>query len=331
MGRGHLEQYMRLMSEGAPVKLVALCDIDPKKFDTTLAKGGNLGNLGKGAIDVSQFKLYQDFDDMIAKEKLDYIDIALPTFLHSYYAIRAMKAGLHVLCEKPMALNPEQCALMVDASKETGKTLMIAQCLRFWPVYEILKKYVVEGTYGAPIDAFFIRCGGGGAPQWSHQDWLRDEFRSGGGLLDQHVHDVDMINDLFGMPEAVSTLARNVHPGSGFDAVSTHYRFDDFIVAAQDNWSHFAPFMMRYRVHFERGSLVYENGIVTAYPEGGEPFVAEDSAETGYYREIKYFIEQLRIGLPMWRCTPESTLNTIRIAAAERVSALNRGEWAEIV
>ena len=151
-----------------------------------------MGDLGQSKYDFTRYHLYTDFDEMIANEELDYVDIALPTYLHSYYAIKALNAGKHVLCEKPMAINPTQCRMMIDAAKANGKKLMIAQCLRFWPAYETLKHYVDSGDFGKPVFCYFFR--GGGWPKWSYQDWLLDETRSGGCLLDQHVHDVDTIN-----------------------------------------------------------------------------------------------------------------------------------------
>lgn len=76
MGRGHFEQYQRLMEEGEPVKLAALCDTDPKKFKDDHVQGGNLGDLGKLKYDFSQYSIYSDFEDMIASERLDIVDIA---------------------------------------------------------------------------------------------------------------------------------------------------------------------------------------------------------------------------------------------------------------
>ena len=101
-----------------------------------------------------------------------------------------------------MALTPELCQSMIDASQETGKTLMIAQCLRFWPAYETLKATVDGGTLGRVTGGYFFR--GGRTPAWSYEEWLMDEARSGGCIMDQHVHDVDTIQWLFGPAEAVS-------------------------------------------------------------------------------------------------------------------------------
>ena len=331
MGHGHLDQYLRLMKEGAPDKLVALCDVDDKKFHEQFT-GGNMGDLGKAQYDFSQFHLYHDFDEMLKNEELDYVDIALPTYLHCYYTCKALNAGHHVLCEKPMAINPTQCRMMIDAAKKNNKKLMIAQCLRFRPAYETLKHYVDSGEFGKPVFCYFYR--GGGWPKWSFQDWLLDENRSGGCLLDQHVHDVDMVNWLFGMPEAVSTLGRNVNPGGGFDAVTTQYRYDGFIVNTADDWSINSPefpFKMTYRANFEKGAVVFEDGATTVYPVDGKAFKADDcGGDDGYYREVKYFIDAILNDKPIETADNESTYRTICLATAERNSALKNGEWTAV-
>ncbi|MCL1796263.1 MAG: Gfo/Idh/MocA family oxidoreductase [Clostridia bacterium] len=330
MGRGHLDQYLRLENEGFDVKLVALCDVDTQKFTSFSSQGGNMGALGQGAYDFTKYALYEKMDEMLAKEHLDYVDIALPTHLHAEYACKAMRAGASVLCEKPMALTPDECQSMIDTANETGKRLMIAQCLRFWPAYEILKEYVVNQTFGKITCAYFARHGG--TPVWSYEGWLLDETRSGGCLLDQHVHDVDMVNWLLGKPLAVSTLGVNRHPGGGFDAVSTQYRYEGMVINTQDDWTMNGadmPFQMLFRVNFERGALLFEGANVTVYPNGSKGFEVV-RADTGYYREIKYYINHLKSGETMSVATPESTKQTIEIATAERESARQGGAWVEL-
>lgn len=331
MGRGHLDQYLRLMSENAPVELVALCDVDPKRFDVLSGGTLNIADVGHNKIDFSKFRQYTSMDEMIEKEELDYVDLVVPTYLHAELAIKAMRAGLHVLCEKPMALNPAQCQAMIDVQKETGKQLMIGQCLRFWPAYELLKQYIDNGELGKVTCGYFARFGG--TPDRSFENWLQDEKRSGGCILDQHVHDVDTIHWLFGEPEAVSTLGVNVIPGCGIDAMSTNYRYPGMAINAQDDWALNGKdyrFNMLFRVNFEKGAVTYEAGKCKVYRNFEESFEPELCRDYGYYREICYFIDKVISGDAIVTATPASTRNTIRIATAERLSAARNGEWVKI-
>lgn len=309
MGRGHLACYQRLESEGAPVRLAAVCDVD----------SGN-------PTDVSRYTRYSDFREMLQKEKLDYIDIALPTYLHAEAAITAMEAGCHVLCEKPMARTLEQCDRMAASARATGRKLMTAHCLRFWPAYEYLKECVDTSRFGPVTSAYFFR--GGGTPKWSWQNWLLDGHLSGGCLLDQHVHDVDAIHWLFGLPAAVSTSAANVFQGSGYDAVSTKYLYGDGkVVCAEDDWTINGGFGfdMAYRVNFRHGSIHFSHGKVSVFPEEGDGLEPKLPADDGYYREIRYFMDCILLDRPVDRCPPESTRDTILLALTEQESADNGG------
>ncbi|MDQ6419713.1 Gfo/Idh/MocA family oxidoreductase [Paenibacillus sp. LHD-117] len=329
MGRVHLAQYSRLEKEGYPIRLTAVCDIDQRKFHNVFVEG----NLNESIenIDFSPYRLYGDIDEMLASEELDFVDIALPTDLHADVSVRALKRGLHVLCEKPMALNATGAHRMLEAAEQAGLTLMIAQCLRFWPVYEYLKACVAEERYGAPLAGTFFR--GCSPPVWSHGNWMLNEERSGGILLDLHVHDVDMINWLFGLPDSVSCMGRNVYPGSGFDIVSTHYSYPDGkVILAQSDGTLQGDFgfEMSFRVNFERGNLIFEKGVLTDHPAEGTGFKPELDENLGFYREIRYFAERIAAGEPVERSLPADTLGTIRIAEAERLSAVRGGEWVKI-
>jgi predicted dehydrogenase len=320
MGRGHLNYYKRLEGEGAPVKLAAVCDVEPSRLEGRDIVTGNI-DVGN-SVNLSDYTKYADYNEMIATENLDYVDIALPTYLHAGAAIAAMKAGCHVLCEKPMARTVGECEEMIAVSRSAGRKLMIAQCLRFWPAYEFLKDCVDSGRFGPAVSAYFFR--GGGTPRWSWQNWLLDRDRSGGCLLDQHVHDVDMIHWLFGTPDAVTANALNVVKGSGYDAVSTRYVYGNGkVVCAEDDWTINGGFGfdMLFRVNFSNGSVHFGKGKLVAYPAEGEAFEPELPSDDGYYREICYFIDCIRNDKPIDACAPESTRDTIAIAAAEQESA----------
>jgi predicted dehydrogenase len=329
MGRGHLGNYVRLEKEEGPVKLVAICDIDKSKLEGEVVKG----NIETATSDnsLSKYNLYTDIDEMLSKEKIDVLDIALPTYLHAEVAVKALNKGMHVLCEKPMALNVEQCEAMIRAAKNNNKKLMIAQCLRFWPAYEYLKETVDKETYGKVVGAYFFR--GGATPKWSYDNWLLDKNRSGGCLMDQHVHDIDMINWLFGKPEMVSTIGKNVIPGSGYDIVSTNYIYSDGkVVNAQDDWTLNGDygFEMLFRVNFERGNLVFERGTLKVSPSVGQGFIPELDTDDGYYREINYFMNAILNDTNITTATVESTMQTIAIAQKEMESADNKGQFMRI-
>ena len=324
MGRGHLDNYLRFEEEGFPVKLVAVCDIDPDKFKNIFVKG-NI-DVGTGTYDFSKYNLYTDMDEMLANEELDYVDIALPTYLHAEATIKALNKGLHVLCEKPMAMNSAECQAMIDAAKANDRKLMIGQCLRFWPAYEYLKETVQSKRLGDVVCAYFFR--GGEPPRWSYENWLLTKEKSGGCLLDQHIHDVDTINWLFGMPDKVSTIATNIIPGSGYDAVSTNYIYNDGkVINAQDDWTLEGDFGfdMTFRVNFEKGNLILAKGVLTENPDDGQGFQPDLCPDLGYYREMKYFANSILENKPIEIAAPESTRDTIRIAEAELESADKKG------
>lgn len=329
MGRGHLDNYIRLEKEGFPVKLVAICDIDEDKFKGKFVPG-NI-DVGNNKYDFSKYHLYTDIDEMLANEELDYVDIALPTYLHAETSIKALDKKLHVLCEKPMALNSKQCNDMIEASKRNDRKLMIGQCLRFWPAYECLKEYVDNKKFGEVVCAYFYR--GGGTPLWSYQNWMLQKDKSGGAMLDQHVHDVDTINWIFGIPSAVSTIGKVVFENNDYDALSTNYIYEDGkVVNAQDDWSLNGDygFRMTYRVNFEKGNIIYEGGKVKINPNDSKSFIPELSKDDGYYREIKYFAESIINNTKIEKAAPETSRKSVCIVEAEKASADERGTFKTV-
>lgn len=117
MGRGHLSNFVRFNEEGNLIKLVAVCDIDESRFgkkDGTL----NISGIDGGGFDFSRFSCYTDVDEMLEKEELDFVSIIIPTYLHHDIAIKCLDAGLHVFCEKPMALTSSRLRRNDRSGKE---------------------------------------------------------------------------------------------------------------------------------------------------------------------------------------------------------------------
>jgi Predicted dehydrogenases and related proteins len=325
MGKTHLENYLRLEREGAPVRVVALCDVDEAKLNGE-GGGGNIETSSEHAIDYGRFRKYTSVQEMLDNEKLDIVDITLPTFLHRDVTVQCLNAGANVLCEKPMAMNASECDEMIAAAEANGKQLLIGQCLRFWPAYVYLQELVTSGKFGAVTSAHFYR--GGGTPSWG--PWVLRKEQGGGALLDMHVHDTDMVNWLFGKPQAVSTTGRNVIAGSGYDIVSTNYRYeDDKIVTSHVDWTLNGDFgfEMGYKVNFERGNVQFDGSSVKVNPNGEPGYHAELPDDQGYYYQQKEFTEAIAKGQAVEAATPASTKASIEIVTAERESADQRGAW----
>ncbi len=270
IARSHLNAYRRLEAEGAPVELVAVCDIDETQFTKIQAT-----NLGKsGGPDLSGLNLYTSDTEMISTEKPDVVDICLPSYLHEQYAVKMLRAGCNVLCEKPMSLNSQSCARMIAASEETGKRLMIGQCLRFEPVYLYLKDLVESGTYGKVRYVHFDRLSA--LPRWGFEKWFQDTDRSGGCIMDMHIHDVDMVRFLFGEPKSVSAIATERQ--TKWQVVNSRFDYGNgTMIVADGSWdeSKTRPFAVAYRVRFDHAELICQGSNLTVYPDEGDSFSPE--------------------------------------------------------
>ena len=334
MGRGHIGVYQQLEREGYPVRLAAICDVDEpklrgeKSYALNLAKTAGVADT---APEYSAYHCYTDAEEMLAREELDVVDIVVPTYLHADITQKALRAGVNVLCEKPMALTPALCQDMIDTAAETGKRLMIGQCLHFWKEYEILAEKVKSGEYGAVNAAYFYRGGAQNIvtnPSW--QQWILDRKLGGGGLFDQHIHDIDAIRWCFGTPKAVSATGITVYPKSAYDICTTQYYFDgaDKIVTAHDNTCYKGSYGFRYgyTVNFENCTMLFQDAQLTIMPEGEDPILVPKPAESAYYYEIKYFLDGVQSGEPFDRNLPEEAQENVRIALAEMESADNGGK-----
>src|SRR5260221_5713963 len=150
-----------------------------------------------------------DDRSIIDDPSIDAISNTLPTHLHSDPTIAALRAGKHVLLEKPLVLQAADADGMVAAARETGRTLMVAHVLRFWGEYVSLVELVHAGKLGKPISAAAARLSQ--PPAWA--DWQLNLAWSGGAVLDLCVHEFDVRNWLFGTPKPGYALGKQRLPG----------------------------------------------------------------------------------------------------------------------
>ncbi len=302
MGSTHLKALRSV--RGA--ELAAVYSGDERKLAGDLSGvHGNLGGAGE-RIDFEGVARYRDLDQLLADPQIDAVDVCLPTDLHAPAAIAALRAGKHVLVEKPMALDGESAGAMIAEAAKAGKILMAAQVLRFMPMYAALKDAL--GSLGAVRWASFRRlCA---TPGWSA--WLADAARSGGGVFDLLIHDADMALHLFGAPEAVSATGYEA-PGEGIDAMAGMlYYAGGFCVSISGGWHHPGayPFSMEYSVMGDQGVVEYRSaaaGGPVFYRAGGTAEPLPQLEKDGYAAEIEYFVECCRTGRQPVVCPPEES------------------------
>jgi len=327
MGNMHFGVYEGL----SDARVVALADTEAERLKP--GKSSTAINIGAGGavIDPARHRTYTNADELIQDPDVELVDICLPTFLHAQYVIKAIEAGKSILCEKPMAMTPQECQKVLDALKGTGVKLMIGHCIRFWPEYVYLKETVEAGRMGRLIAAEFWR--GGSIPEWSWQGWLKDHKRSGGAILDLHVHDVDFVHYLLGRPRAVCSTGA-IGPSGGYDAVDTVYLYEDKISVysgANMGLPVAFGFEMRYAVSFEKGCLIYNSRNTPALMEitaagSTHPKVKQTD---GYHEEIAYFVRCVQNDELPAVVTPESAAFSIELAAAETRS-VETGQTVEL-
>ncbi len=299
MGGVHLRNWQAV--DGADV--VAVCDANPI---TGAAKQGNI-DASSDQLDLEGVAIYTDVAEMLAHENLDVVSIALPTHLHKAVSIQCLQAGVHVLCEKPMALSVADCDAMIAAASAAGKHLMVAHCIRFWPEYVWVKKAVESGEYGSVIAADFSRLTD--APAWADDSWLADPAKSGGIALDLHIHDLDFIQYLFGTPTTIRSV--------GIGHVQTQVDYGDGrAITATASWAmpRSFGFQMSFKIIFETAALVFDGSALKVYPSEGEPFTPEVAAGDGYKGEIEYFSGLLAGTNTKIIIPPEQARESVRMA-----------------
>jgi predicted dehydrogenase len=265
MGMMHYLAYQKV--GGAKVR--ALCEQDQKRLagDWRDIKG-NFGPRGT-MMDLSGIDRYPDLDELIADANLDLIDVCLPPSLHAKVAIAALKAGKHVFCEKPIALNPADAKRMVDAARKAGRQLMIGQVLPFFPEYKFAYEAITSGKYGKLLGGHFRRI-------ISDPLWIPDFYNPrtvGGPMIDLHVHDAHFIRLVCGMPTWVQSVGSM--RGEVVERFSTQFRFadQDLVVTAASGVinQQGRPFVHGYEIYLERATLLFDSGGLIKEPAGAVP------------------------------------------------------------
>lgn len=285
-------------------ELIAICDIRPEKMER-----------------YPGHKFYTDFDRMLDENEFDIIDVCLPTFLHCEFAVRAMSRGINVITEKPIALKESDLELLYDTAEKNGVKYMVAQVLRFWDDYAVLKQIYDTGKYGKLISGDMWRLGGYPGGGWNN--WYYDKELSGLIPFDLHIHDLDFLVYAFGEPKSF-TCNRKERPEQ--DYLSAVYDYGDFFITAEASWYKAKyPFYMGFRFQFEEAVVALERDGLTIHDCSGNHIKPCDTeagenesdfelpSSDAYFNELRYFADCVKSNVPVEKVTKESLLAVLKI------------------
>lgn len=309
MGSTHLQALANI--PGA--QLAAVMDTDERRLSGDL--GGIQGNLGGPGrkLDFSGVAQYRTVEGILADPDLDAVDICLPTHLHAPVAIQALRSGKHVLVEKPMALDGDASDAVCDEAVRSGRILMAAQVVRFIPAYRELIRLVKSGELGPVRWAMFRRRTS--VPTWG--PWEFDKSKSGGGIFDLLIHDVDMALHLLGTPEAVTASGYEDMP-RGIDMITGELHFPGSCsVTVTGGWHHVGeyPFSMEYTVVADGGVVEFSSAgrPPMLYRADGRKEALRTDGPDCYQAEIEYFVRCVEKGEQPALCPPSESAEAVKI------------------
>lgn len=310
MGTTHLQAWR----EVPDAQLAAVCSDDPRKLDGDLSGvQDNLGGSGEH-FDFSGVARYTKAGDLLGDPDVDAVDICLPTHLHADLAIAALQAGKHTLVEKPMALDETAAERMLEVARRTDRVLMVAHVLRFLPAYRKLREEIQSARYGAVRSALFRRrCS---APFWNQ--WLGNPERSGGGVFDLLIHDVDYAVHAFGLPESVAATGYEDLP-LGVDTITATLQYPSGLpVVIAGGWHHKKayPFSMEFTVVMDGGTFEFNSlagSKLTLFRADGEAEDVSLPEGEAFAAELKYFTECCTVGRRPAFCPPEESAESVKL------------------
>ncbi len=168
-------------------------------------------------------QVYDDYEALLVDPQVDLVYIPLPNHLHHPWTIKALEAGKHVLCEKPLACNAKEASEMVAVAKRSGRLLMEAFMYRFHPRSQRIKQLVVEGAIGLPRLVRSAFCFRMSDTEWSDPPNVRLRPEMGGGaLLDVGCYSVSVARWFMGAePSQVQAQAKYHQGGVDVHVVGT--------------------------------------------------------------------------------------------------------------
>ncbi|MBI4907440.1 MAG: Gfo/Idh/MocA family oxidoreductase [Acidobacteria bacterium] len=299
IGTGNRGSYLLTAVRDQPnMKVSALCDIKPDRLDkaATAAAKDNPNT-------------YTDWRKIIDRKDIEAVVVATPPHLHSQMAIAALQSGKHVYCEKPIGISPEQVKALVAAAKASKKVFVSGQQLRSMKQYVELVRQIREGVIGSLLMVKAQRQANADLPHdGTSGDWYFDVTKSGGYLVEQSVHNLDLCNWVIGQHPLRAcgfgsiTLYKNAPPGRTiFDNGSLTYDYPGglHMTFTQNVFHPRGLPMPNQAIHVfgEKGAIeLMGQTPPTMYPMAREakPLVLVEKQQEYQHAHMKGFVECIR-------------------------------------
>lgn len=269
------------------VELYALCDIDQARLDAAAAACGVA-------------RKFTRCEDMVALSELDMVSVCTWNSAHAPCTIAALKAGKHVLCEKPMAMSAREARQMQEAAQAAGKLLMIGFVRRFGNDCALLEDLIGQDVFGELYyaKASYLRRKG------SPGGWFGDKSRSGGGpLIDLGVHIIDLVRYLMGNPKPVSAYGATFHKLGDRKAIKDGAGYTAAGAKAEDVFD--VEDLACAMVRFEGGATISIDASFSLNAAGSEQFEifgtkagAKVSPELEIFTDTKGYLSNIRLASP---------------------------------
>ncbi len=323
----HLEGYQLCPN----VEVLATCDIDPKRAQQQAEK----------------FKIPHWFDSaakLLRIKEIDAVSVCTPNYDHKRSTIKALQAGKHVLCEKPMAMNAREAQQMIDAAGKARRKLQIALNNRFRGDSQFLKKLIDSGQIGKPYYARSLSIRRRGVPSWGVFGQKR--LQGGGPLIDIGVHIIDLTWYLMGCPKPLAVSGKTYetigampgHIGQFGSWDHKTYDVEDF-AAALVRFENGSSMMIEsaFCVNLDRNvfgcNIVGDKGGVSLDPLAVQMEFQGHLMDctpnyvpkvNGYHEEVKAFVEAIAKDRPVPVPATQAVWTTKIIDAIYKSSKLNR-------
>jgi predicted dehydrogenase len=284
-------------------QVVAVCDADEQRA-TEFATTHEFGTV------------YTDVETLLRVERPDAVSICTPNYLHAPQSIRALEAGTHVLCEKPMATTLADAEAMSKAAEWTGRILYIGFNHRFIGKFNLAKKLLDGGEYGRLVAAR-IALGHGMYGRLSQTWFGKRELSGGGTLIDNGVHMIDMLRWYGGRVTEVSAQAHRLLATEGDvedNAIAVMRLANGGIASLQCSWTWPPKYTLLFSMICEHGTLDLSGDEVVAFKTGDEaPRALETPALDHNAEQVRAFLAAIRGEQPTF-VTPDDGIAAVRVA-----------------